>query len=198
MARHHWALAADVQMGKWDTGKCSREQRLRWTTWSPGWRHCSSGSWALLVSTCAHQAQDFFCREMDLSHLGAVLCFTPINLTLRSSPPVHGSPKCISCDTVKESCFHRQHLYLCIPVTNCGLPAVYRPHAESRGQNIHKTTESQVKPKGATQLWVRDMPSNLQKSHILGLRLKEHHLLLPQEIEDNQPFPPTPQEWPDY
>lgn len=72
----------------------------------------------LLVGTCAHQAQDLFCRKMKLSHLvvdetlgtwGQSFIFALINLAAIPHPPMCGSPKCFPCSSVEEPYFHQQH-----------------------------------------------------------------------------------------
>ena len=45
----------------------------------------------------------------DIGHLGTVLCFRSNKSCHNTAPPpMHVSLKCVSCDTMKESCFHQQ------------------------------------------------------------------------------------------
>lgn len=69
---------------------------------------------------------------------------------------------------------------------------------KSRGQNIHKTTESQVKPKGAIHAEPGKCPVTCRRAHTLGLKLKA--LLTPSsgnwgQLALSYPTPPTGMTW---
>lgn len=64
------------------------------------------------------QGRDFFSQQdraqpsglgWDTGHLGTVLCFRSNKSCHNTAPPpMHVSLKCVSCDTMKESCLHQQ------------------------------------------------------------------------------------------
>lgn len=59
-------------------------------------------------------------RDETLSTWGQAFIFAPANLVTTPHPPMHGSPKCFSHESVEELYFHRQHLQLYLVLSLSG------------------------------------------------------------------------------